>query len=146
MLIKLTKIFEQIKACCGLYGPTDYRSFIYGDSCLSIPYDVPFSCVNLSTLFNKNPIHPLLQSYCKNEVSKDESDIGLQECKEVLKNMFQLNDTLLQQSNLSTDQLDKPEKLCKYADNETAKIKDEYQDLIYHEVHYTNISFELALH
>lgn len=92
---------------------------------------MPFSCVNLTTLFNKNPIHPLLQTYCKKEVS-EQSDIRLQECKEILENMFQLNATLVQQANLTNDQL---ENLCKYADNETAKIKDEYQDLIYHEVH-----------
>lgn len=49
--------------------------------------------------------------------------------------MFQLNITLVQQVNLTNDQIDKPEYLCEYADNQTAKIKDEYQDLIYHEVH-----------
>lgn len=97
---------------------------------------MPYSCCNLTTLF-ATPRLDVVEKYCgENAISKN--NIELSKCVGLFENILILDKSLVRKEfgiDLNEQELHQPDNICKYATNKTAKIKDEYKDLVYQKVY-----------
>jgi len=104
--------------CCGLTGPWDYRSTIYGKHCESQQLDVPYTCCNLHNLLpESNPVQRKNGAFC---------DIGSA-------HIFKIDKALVSKQTgiIYTDaELQDPKIKCKVINNDTAVVDTQYEWLI----------------
>ncbi|ODN04589.1 Uroplakin-1b [Orchesella cincta] len=112
---------EQELKCCGLFGPTDYRGFIYGNYCESEDLDVPYTCCNLTALL---------------PISDHDARRNGRYCPIASKNIFNINASLVTNqtgSNYTEAELEDRSIRCKVVNNITAVLNTPYDSLIYQE-------------
>ncbi|CAL8118991.1 unnamed protein product [Orchesella dallaii] len=112
---------ERDLKCCGIFGPTDYRQFLYGDNCEIEVLDVPFTCCNLPYLLPKS--------------DPDARRKG-RICPIASGNIFKIDAGLVEQQTgkkYTAAELMERKVKCKVINNVTAVLDGSFKQLVYNE-------------